>query len=170
MQKNEAMSKTEAIKWHAEKIIELNAAIDTPTDPEMLTSPLAHLDFLESLEGKNENDDFLELVGIFRKHGLEPGDIRKDSEAWCGKGLRLAIVAAGRDDPGEKYNRACNWEHFGEEADDPNEPGTIIVYYSHVACRTRDGGEIGCNVGNSVKVMPVGQNWFGNPMAYRKIA
>ena len=131
---------------------------------------LGHLTFLESLTGKSEVEDYEELVALFREHGIEPGDIRKDSEAWCGKGIRLALVASGHEDPGERYNRACNWADFGIEADDPTEAGIIIVYYSHVSCRTQDGGEIGCNVGNSVKVTPPGQNWFGTPIAYRKIA
>ncbi len=133
-------------------------------------NPLAHLDFLERLEGKNEVKDYNELVALFREYGIEPGDIRKDSEAWCGKGVRLAVVVAGHDDPGERYNRACNWQDFGVEADDPNEAGVIVVYWGHVSVKTREGGEIGCNVGNSVKVMPAGQNWFGTPIAHRKIA
>lgn len=150
-----------------DKILELlSADTENPAEPDAL----GHLTFLDSLTGKSEIDDYEELVALFRKHGIEPGDIRKDSEAWCGKGIRLALVAAGHEDPGEKYNRACNWQDFGVEAEDPEAPGVIVVYWGHVSCRTKDGGEIGCNVGNSVKVMPAGQNWFGTPIAHRKIA
>jgi hypothetical protein len=144
--------------------------ISTPNiSPTPVIDPLGHLDFLMSMKGKEEVKDYDELVGLFRKHGIDPGDIRKDSEAWCGKGMRLALVAAGHPDPGDRYNRACHWEDFGETAQDPNQAGVIVVYYTHVGCITRDGGEIGCNVGNAVKVMPAGQNWFGIPIAHREI-
>lgn len=174
MQNSAEMPKDQALKWHIQKLAELTGVLPREERmreaEELAPNPLAHLDFLQTLIGKSEIDDYEELVALFRTHGIEPGDIRKDSEAWCGKGIRLALVAAGHEDPGERYNRACNWADFGREAEDPTEPGIVVVYYSHVSCRTEDGGEIGCNVGNSVKVMPAGQNWFGNPIAYRKIA
>ena len=131
-------------------------------------SEIKHLDAVESLIGKSENDDYTELRDAFESVGIDCGDIRKDTHAWCGMMVRYAILKAGLPDGGDILHRASNWQHYGLEATDPNEPGTIVVYYSHVSIRTRDGGEIGGNVGDSVKVMPAGQNWFGTPIAYRQ--
>lgn len=175
MPNSNQMPTDKAIRFHVEKLAQLTGIIPPPTDRDLAGTavqhnPLGHLDFLMSIEGKNENDDYDYLVGLFRKHGIEPGDIRKDSEAWCGKGLRLALVASGHADPGERYNRAMHWAEIGEEAIDPNEAGVIVVYRTHVGVRTHDGGEAGCNVGNSVKVMPKDANWFGQAIAHRKIA
>ena len=166
----EVLERLQSLDSKFDKIIDLLTTQPRQSIDPVPANPLAPLHFLQSIVGKEEVKDFDELVSIFREHAIEPGDIRLDSEAWCGKGIRLALVSAGHDDPGEKYNRAYNWKDFGVEAEDITEPGIILVYYSHVSLRTEEGGEIGCNVGDSVKATPPGQNWFGTPVAYRKIA
>ena len=146
-----------------------------PTEPATHEiDPLGHLKFLGSIEGKHESNDYEELVKLFSDHGIDCGDIRQDSHAWCGMAMRLAVVAAGHDDPGDRHNRASNWQSYGEDAavgglDARAFAGVIVVYHSHVSVVTEDGGEIGGNVTDSVRKMPKGQNWFGDPIAYRRV-
>ena len=162
------MSTEQAIKWHIEKLAELSGVIPQPILDEPEHDPLAVLHFVESLEGLRETENYEELKAVFAKHRIDCGDIRQDNWAWCGILIRAAVVAAGFDDPGDYYNRACNWADIGEEAE-PNEPGAIKVYRTHVSIVTEDGGEIGGNVGDEVKRAPAGSNWFGQPIAYRKL-
>ena len=129
---------------------------------------LSHLRALEELVGKHEVDDKKLLMDRFNKYGITDyrGEVFDPSvNPWCGAGLRYAICEAGLADPGLNYNKASAWANYGEECD-PSEAGAILVHHTHVGIRTEDGGEIGCNVTNSVKV---GQdNWFGEIIAARK--
>ena len=130
--------------------------------------PLAHLRALEALDGKHEVKDKDFLMAEFESCGIKDhrGETFDPSvNPWCGAGLRYACVKSGLGDPGLEYNKASEWANYGEECD-PSEAGAILVHHTHVGIRTEDGGEIGCNVTNSVKV---GQdNWFGEIIAARK--
>ena len=46
---------------------------------------------------------------------------------WCGWYARHNLVMT---DPGENYNLACNWRHYGHAAWGPSE-GVIVVWCSH---------------------------------------
>lgn len=133
-------------------------AVDTQFDP------LAPLRAIEALTGLHEVKNEAEIVNSFSKHGINIDPVK---DSWCGATIRYGICEAGLPDPGEAYHKAAEWQHYGE-ASAPDTPGTIVVYHSHVSLITEDGGEIGGNVTNSVRVMPKGQNWFGTPIAYRK--
>lgn len=142
--------------------------IDEKEYDEPKIDKLAHLRALESMEGRHEIKDRDWLIGRFGAEGIKDHrgeDFDPSVNPWCGAGLRLACVMAGLADPGLEYNKASNWANYGEECD-PSEPGAILVHHTHVGIRTEDGGEIGCNVTNSVKV---GQDtWFGEVIAARK--
>ena len=151
----------------------------TPSEDADAKHPSDVLNFIENLIGKSEIDDYDELMDLFKKYGIKTGDIRLDSEAWCGRLMRLALVACGYDDPGPEFDRAKNWEHYGEEeipaaGDNPFAvpPATILVYWTHVSMKARDNSEVSGNVGNEVKkspVPPAARAWFGEPIATRRI-
>lgn len=166
------MSKEDAIKWHVQALAELTGITIAETESKVAQAdqdPLAHLRFIENLLGKNEKDDYELLMNTFENLDIEVGDIREDAWAWCGILCRAAVISAGHPDPGPAYNRAMKWKDFGEEGKE-GQPGTFRVYWTHISVTTEDGGEIGGNVGNEVKKTPPGQNWFGEPIAIRKIA
>ena len=128
--------------------------------------PLAHLHVMQSLVGLEEVKDKKVLMEKFARHGI---NVDPAVTPWCGVALRYAICEAGYDDPGADMHRAINWEDYGEECDE-NEPGAILVHYSHVGIRTEDGKEIGGNVGKNGKgTTKVGEDdWFGPVVAARK--
>lgn len=151
-----------------------NSQPDAEPDPDA-PDIMKAVKFLEELIGKSENEDYEFLMNLFEKYGIVTGDIRLDSEAWCGRILRAALVHAGFADPGPHFDRACHWEEIGEEevpaSDDPFDvpPGTVLVYYSHVTMKGRDNNELSGNVRNKVASSPCEQKWFGNPIAQRRI-
>ena len=122
---NDKMTKLEKIRFHVNALASLTGIFppafeeDAPTEATQGVDhdPLAILRFVENLEGKHEVRDYDVLMQTFQNLGIEVGDIRQDAWAWCGIILRAACVAAGYPDPGEKYNRACNWVDIGVEAD-----------------------------------------------------
>ena len=137
-------------------------------DSSQSIDPLAHLRAMEALVGLEEVKDKTILMKNFKKHGIH---VDPAVTPWCGVAVRYAICEAGYDDPGEEMHRAINWEDYGEECDE-NEPGAILVHYSHVGVRTEDGKEIGGNVGKNGKgTTKVGEDtWFGPIVAARKPA
>ena len=132
---------------------------DTPA-----VDAIGHVKVLEDMVGLHEVRDRQTLEELFQNH-----TIPFDPNAWCGATVRYAICEAGFPDPGERYHKASAWASYGRATDTPEAPGTIVVYYSHVSVKDSKGGEIGGNVTDSIKVMPKGQNWFGNPIAHRQI-
>lgn len=155
-----------ALESNVAKILEMLTADKQEGSGESAIDPLAHLRVMESIVGLEEVKDKDVLMGKFKKHGI---NVDPAVTPWCGVALRYAICEAGYDDPGEDMHRAINWEDYGEECDE-NEPGAILVHYSHVGIRTEDGKEIGGNVGKNGKgTTKVGEDdWFGPVVAARK--
>lgn len=145
--------------------------IETPV-PDF--DPLAAVVYLESLEGKHEAHDKEDLMNRFEKYNIldHRGQVYDPvRDYWCGAALRLAVVAAGWKDPGIEFNKASNWELWGVEAKDPDAPGVVRVYHTHVSMNSTDGiNEIGGNVKDRVFKSPIVQAWFGKPVAYRTVA
>ena len=126
--------------------------------------PLAHLHILEEMEGLHEDNNHADIMRRFNKHGIV---LDVAILPWCGACIRYALAEAGYELPSDVYNKASQWQNYGEECS-PDEPGAILVYHTHVSLRTQDGGEIGGNVSDSVRKTPPGQKWFGDPIAARK--
>ena len=147
-------------------ILNLEAIDPALSEEPSVIDPLAHLRAMESLVGLEEVRDKAALMEKFQKHDI---DVDPAITPWCGVAVRYAICEAGYDDPGPEMHRAINWEDYGEACDE-NEPGAILVHYSHVGIRTENGKEIGGNVGKNGKgATKIGEdNWFGPVVAARK--
>ena len=111
--------------------------------------------------GLHEEDDRDRLM----KNLLQPAGIRIDPSRtpWCAYFVNAILSAVGLEGTGTGLAR--DFQDWGVEASE-KEPGSIVVYRSHVGFVTEDGKVCGGNQSDGVNVGDI--EWYGKPIAYRK--
>ena len=136
---NSAMSAPEAIKWHAEKIIELQAQLlprvpDVPLENETAIQP-AHTEIMFDCLGWHEVHDKGLLMEFFTIPGVLPAD--PDDTAWCAIFQWTALQKAEIDVPYTQNARALynSLLAIGREleAGEAFIKGDILGWGSHIA-------------------------------------
>ena len=153
-----------------DKILELLTADKQPGERvQEAVDPLALLNIMKEWgavgadrekPGMHEETDRQMVLDIFEQAGVafDPRD------AWCGAGLRAALILAGFEDPGERCHKASNYETYGEPCE--RQPGAIWVGYAHVAVVSEKDGYIwGCNQSN--RVCEQHERYYGEPICFR---